>query len=69
MKIATGGGACLLFIALWAGCVFLSAWVIELLWNWLIPTLFHGPIVTYWEALGILVLLSIVGGLFKGGSK
>lgn len=26
------------------------------LWNWLVPPLFAGPTVTYWQALGLLVL-------------
>ena len=35
-----------------------------LLWNWLIPTLFSGPIITYWQALGLIILSKI---LFSGG--
>ena len=35
-----------------------------LLWNWLIPTLFNGPSVTYFQALGLIVLSKI---LFSGG--
>jgi len=34
------------------------------LWNWLIPPLFHGPTVTWSQALGLLVLSHI---LFRGG--
>ena len=34
------------------------------LWNWLIPTLFSGPVITYWQAIGLLVLSKI---LFSGG--
>jgi len=34
------------------------------LWNWLIPAIFGGKLITYWQALGILVLSRIlVGGL------
>ncbi len=47
-----------------AGFVFL----VMSLWNWLIPAVFGGKIITYWQALGILVLSRIlVGGL--GGSR
>jgi len=37
------------------------------LWNWLMPTLFglHG--ITYWQALGLLVLCKILFGGFRGG--
>lgn len=34
------------------------------LWNWLIPTLFSGPVITYWQALGLILLSKI---LFSGG--
>jgi hypothetical protein len=41
----------------------------QLLWNWLVPVLFNGPVLTYWQALGLLVLSKIlfsgIGG--KGG--
>ena len=33
------------------------------LWNWLVPELFSGPVVTYWQTLGLLVLSKI---LFSG---
>ena len=38
--------------------------VTMLLWNWLIPTLFSGPVITYWQALGLILLSKI---LFSGG--
>lgn len=33
------------------------------LWNWLVPVLFAGPVITFWQALGLLVLSKI---LFSG---
>ena len=36
------------------------------LWNWLIPVLFKGPIITYWQAIGLIVLSKILFGGFKG---
>jgi hypothetical protein len=41
--------------------------IVMYLWNWLIPTLFGGPIVTFWQALGLLILSKILFGGFKGG--
>ncbi len=35
------------------------------LWNWLVPTLFSGPVLGYWQALGLLVL----SRLFFGGLR
>lgn len=40
--------------------------VTMLLWNWLVPVLFHGPIITYWQAFGLLLLSKILFGGFKG---
>lgn len=36
------------------------------LWNALIPDLFHGPVLTFWEAVGLLVLSHI---LFRGWGR
>ena len=33
------------------------------LWNWLIPDLFNGPVVTFWQAAGLFLLAKI---LFAG---
>jgi hypothetical protein len=36
------------------------------LWNWLVPELFGGKLITFWQALGMLVLSRIlVGGLSR----
>jgi hypothetical protein len=34
------------------------------LWNWLLPTLFGWPRVTFWQGLGILALCRILFGGF-----
>lgn len=34
------------------------------LWNWLVPSLFHGPVITFWQTIGILVLSKILFGGF-----
>jgi hypothetical protein len=36
--------------------------VVMLLWNWLMPTLFGLTIITFWQALGILILSKILFG-------
>ena len=44
----------------------LVAFVVMLLWNWLIPSIFAGgPMITFWQALGLLVLSKILFGGFK----
>lgn len=37
------------------------------LWNWLMPMLFGLRVITFWQALGILVLSKILFGGFRGG--
>ncbi len=40
------------------------------LWNWLMPALFGLKLITFWQALGLLVLCRIlIGGLGGGGSN
>jgi len=36
------------------------------LWNWLVPVLFLGPVITFWQALGLLLLSKILFGGFHG---
>ena len=38
------------------------------LWNWLVPSLFSGPAVTYWQTWGVLALLSLVGSAFRSST-
>lgn len=49
----------LLFLALFT-------WIVMHLWNWLMPALFGWHLITYWQALGILVLSKILFGGFRG---
>lgn len=40
--------------------------VVMSLWNWLVPALFGGRIITFWQALGVLVLSKILfSGFFR----
>ena len=41
--------------------------IVMLLWNALMPVLFHLPVVTFWQALGLLVLTKILFSGFRGG--
>ena len=42
------------------GFVFLFIYVTMCLWNWLIPSLFHGPVLSYWQTAGIFLLSKIL---------
>jgi len=39
------------------------------LWNWLVPALFAGPAITFWQTLGLLVLLKILLWPISGGRR
>lgn len=41
-------------------------WVTMSLWNWLVPDLFNGPAISFWQALGLLVLSKILFSGFGG---
>lgn len=45
---------------------FLFGWVVMLLWNWLMPSLFGIGTITYWQGFGIFFLAKILFG-FGGG--
>jgi len=50
--------------------VFAFTFVVMWLWNWLVPEIFNGPVLGYWQTLGLLVLSKIIfSGIGGGGSK
>jgi hypothetical protein len=49
--------------------IFIGGEIVLHLWNWLLPPLFGWRQVTFWQALGILVLCRVLfGGLGRHGS-
>jgi hypothetical protein len=48
-------------------------WLVMILWNWLMPAIFHLGELTYWQAFGIIVLAKLIfggiGGRGPGGAK
>lgn len=43
--------------------------VTMMLWNWLVPDLFNGPVISFWQALGLVVLSKILFGGLGGKSN
>ena len=41
---------------------FLSGWATMLLWNWLVPMIFGLGNITFWQALGLIVLVKLIFG-------
>jgi hypothetical protein len=48
--------------------IVLGGVLVKALWNWLLPPLFGWPEVTFWRALGILLLCRILFGGFRLGA-
>jgi hypothetical protein len=42
------------------------SFVVMSLWNWLMPALFGSQLISFWQALGLLVLSRILFGGFRG---
>jgi hypothetical protein len=57
------GGGLVLAVALLAALTY----VVMSLWNALVPVLFHGPALGYWQAAGLLLLSRILFGRWRGG--
>jgi hypothetical protein len=52
-----------------AAFIWVGGEVVMHLWNWLLPALFGVRTITFWQALGLLVLCRILfGGLGCGGN-
>ena len=50
--------------------VALGGFLVQQLWNWLLPALFGWPVLTFWQALGLLALCRILfGGIGMRGGR
>ena len=47
------------FTILRIGLIILVLFITMYLWNSLIPLLFHGPVITFWQTAGLIVLSKI----------
>ncbi len=56
----------LVCVALGVLAVFLVGLITMSLWNWLVPAIFSGPLVTFWQALGLLLLSKLLFWGFGG---
>jgi hypothetical protein len=58
------------FVAPPAAVLFVAAggYTIKALWNWLLPAIFTGAhLITFWQAIGLLLLCRILFGSWHGG--
>jgi hypothetical protein len=42
-------------------------WLVMILWNWLMPAIFHLGLITYWEAFGVVILAKLIFSGVGGG--
>ena len=50
------------------GFMAFAVWLTMTLWNWLVPELFNGPVVNYWQTAGLFLLSKILfTGIAPGG--
>jgi len=56
----------LMFALLATAAIALFGFVVMSLWNWLTPPLFGWRLITFWQALGLLILCKILFGGFRG---
>src|SRR5438270_225802 len=50
------------FVAIFAVVIVLKGVFTMLLWNWLVPDLFHGPVLNFPQAIGLVVLAKLILG-------
>lgn len=48
------------FTLLRIGLIILVLFITMALWNWLIPVLFHGPVISFWQTAGLVILSKII---------
>lgn len=56
-----------LFLLKLALILAITSAVVMLLWNAIIPSVFNGPVLTYWQAAGLLLLSKILFGAIGRG--
>ena len=59
----------LIFIILATGAILLFGAVVMLLWNAVMPAIVNAAVITYWQAVGLLVLCKILFSDFRPRSS
>lgn len=53
-----------------AGLVAFETWAVMSLWNWLAPIFWSScPILSFWQTLGVIVLINIIASFFKSSKS
>lgn len=49
--------------------IFVFGEIVHLLWNWLMPALFHLPLIGFWQAVGVMALSWLLFGGLRGAGR
>ena len=65
--LGCGGAILVLFGALLLAFAIIcfEGWILMLLWNWLLVSLFGISTIGFWQGVGLILLLNLIGGFFK----
>jgi len=55
-----------MFITFGTIAIFICGEAVHLLWNWLMPALFHLPVIRFWQSVGLLFLSWFLFGGLRG---
>lgn len=68
---AIGGclGTCVGLLIWYGACIAVLGCTLWLLWDWIVPAVFHGPKSTFWVACGMVVFLGLIASLFKNSKE
>ena len=50
----------LMYLILWPLFSLALSCPVQLLWNWLMPAVFGLPVISFWQAAGLMLLVSIL---------
>lgn len=57
---------CLIYLIIVLLCLSVVPFIFMLLWNEIVPLFWAtAPILTFWQAVGVIILISIIGKAFK----
>lgn len=56
-----------MFAVMAIAVLFLLGFVVQGLWNWLMPPIFGLKVIGYWQSLGLILLGKLLFGGFSGG--
>jgi len=55
--------SCLVLLVVALAIDAIMAYLIMLLWNFVVPQLFDGPTIGFWHAAALMFLVSLLGGM------